>query len=195
MHPSLSSQTHRRFLVKLFGADVFTQIPIIDAKKSIRIQPNFADIDGAKPDDATNCVFARCVKRMWGANTVAFFRGIAYVQLLDNKGRPRIERFCISRHGQKMIRQFDEGGPRAVSAAGFELKPPPPSMTLDARKSEKKKSRSAVIKGVKRKVTGNYKGRGNNIAAANFGRIASLRDGRGLVSIMLEPIDPPSSKR
>ena len=112
----------RQQLQKYFG-----DLPIVEAKKELRIQPNAKDIKAAVRGDAEQCVFSRACKRMWNSERVAFFGTKAYVELLDKNGNKRIERFVISNEGRKMIKDFDKG--KKIDPAGFVLKPPSPSNT------------------------------------------------------------------
>lgn len=112
----------RSYLRKIFG-----DLPIVEAKRELRIQPNARDIRTAVRGNAEQCVFSMACKRMWSAKHVAFFGTKAYIELLDSKGRARIERFNIPADGRKMIKDFDAG--RQIDPKGFRLLPSSPSNT------------------------------------------------------------------
>jgi hypothetical protein len=107
----------------------FGNVPIVEAKTPLRVQPNEDDIAGAVRKDEENCVSARACRRQYGSTKAIFWRCRAYVELLDEKGRRRVERFNIPEVARKMIRDFDKG--KKIAPGGFTLTPPPPKQTLD----------------------------------------------------------------
>src|SRR6188474_2774565 len=80
----------------------FGNLPVVEAKRELRIQPSLRDIRGAVKQDPERCVFSRACRRQLGANTAVFFRTRAYVDLLDEDGKRHIERFNISKDGTKL---------------------------------------------------------------------------------------------
>jgi hypothetical protein len=106
------------------------KIPVVDAKKELRVFILPDDVRNACPKDADSCVFALACKRACGASRVLFFRTIAYVELPDKSGKMRVERFMISDDMKELISRFDRGLP-VQENAGFTLLVPKPSKTLD----------------------------------------------------------------
>lgn len=158
-----------RFGLKSFFGD----LPLVEARKPLRIQPSAVDIKTAKRKDPENCVFSKACKRMWNAKKVVFLGSRAYVQLLDQNGNPRIERFNISNQGQRMIQAFDAG--KKVDPAGFILLPPGKSSTLSGIRKMNKMRRDGTIKNLvpqrgsnkKRPVKGIISGRAKAFQAAH----------------------------
>lgn len=103
-------------------------MPVIEARASIHVQPNAKDIAGATKESPTDCAYARCLRRTFESPSVYVFRTVAYVQTLDEKGQPILERFIVRKYAREYIVKFD-GGER-VEPGGFVFHAPPPSTTL-----------------------------------------------------------------
>lgn len=99
------------------------------------------DVEGASQNDWGKCVFARACRRLYGSQRVAFFRSVAYVELLDETGKPTIERFQMPRVMRQQIERFDKT--KKAPPGGFLLLPPRPSYTLDAKHIKSAKERKA----------------------------------------------------
>lgn len=110
----------------------FGGLPVVEAKHELRIQPSAADLARSIRNDAQRCVFSQCARRMWGASKVVFFGSMAYVDLLDERGNRRVERFRIGYAGRRLIKDFDMG--KKVKLSGFLLKPPSEGMTRKSRR-------------------------------------------------------------
>lgn len=107
---------------------MFRNIPVREARASIHVQPNQADIKGATQEDPSNCAYARCLKRTLEAPNVFVFKSIAYVQTLDEKGNPIMERYNVRKYARDYIVKFDSG--EKIEAGGFVFHKPPNSKTL-----------------------------------------------------------------
>ena len=59
--------------------------------------------------DPGNCMLAHCAARDLGARTVAFFRGITYLDRIGPDGERRIERYMNSAAARRLIVAFDSG--------------------------------------------------------------------------------------
>jgi hypothetical protein len=122
---------HRRF---------FNGIPIVDAKKELRVFINATDIKEAVRKDPAHCAFSNACRRLFGSHSVVFFRTLAYVELPHN-GKIRIERFLLPETEKRKIAAFDRRG--IVSKDGYFLRPPTKSTSLDGNLSADKAYRDS----------------------------------------------------
>ena len=125
-------------------------VEIKEATTPLRVVTIEDDATGAKQKDWSECVFARACKRLFNSTSVAFFRSIAYVEILDESGKPYVERYQMDTKIRDQIEKFDKTG--KMPPGGFVLKPPRPSYTLNDKikrnaKARKKAKKHAVIKG------------------------------------------------
>jgi hypothetical protein len=104
-------------------------LPVREARANLLVQPSKKDIEGASPEDPTNCAYARCLKRTLECKTVFVFKSIAYIETLDEKGKPVLERYVVKQHAREYLLKFD-GGQR-VEPGGFTFHKPNRSSTLD----------------------------------------------------------------
>lgn len=156
----------------------FDNMPVVEAKRELRIQPNKGDIKGAVPNDPHNCVFSKACARMWNSHAVLFFGTVAYVDLLSPNGQRRVERFLISEAGQKFIREVDAG--KSVVPGGFVLLPPTRSTLVAARNKSSRDKRKALLKGSA--VVKKRKNKGKaHYRKPSFARVSAARSGRGMV--------------
>jgi hypothetical protein len=107
----------------------FDGIPVREARAAIHVQPNREDIKGAVREDPENCAYARCLRRTLDAPNVFVFRSIAYVQTLDERGKPIMERYAVRRYAKEYLLRFDGG--EKIEPGGFVFHVPPKSRTLD----------------------------------------------------------------
>jgi hypothetical protein len=108
---------------------VFRGMPVRDGKSNIRVQPNKQDIKKAVPGDPTHCAYAECLRRQYDASNVWVFKTVAYVQLLDESGKPIVERYAIHEEARWYLDRFDNG--EKIHPAGFVLQAPTESDRLD----------------------------------------------------------------
>lgn len=157
----------------------FGDLPVIEAQKELRVQPNSDDIKNALKNDPANCAFSRACQRMWDSKVVLFFGHVAYVDLLGKEGKRRVERFMVSSAARQYIKDFDDG--KTVPAAGFVLMPPSPSQTIEGRAAAVRAKRKALLKG--RAVPSKKHQRVAKKAAAHARhmRVSTFRSGRGMV--------------
>lgn len=118
--------------------------PVVDAKRDLRLFIRPSDFAHAVPGDPQRCVLSRTCKRVFGGK-VLFARSRAYVELPDDKGRIRVERFVLGTVAKNLIREFDQGG-KIVPEGGFTLTAPNSTKTL-----EEMRKRSARLKGERKK--------------------------------------------
>lgn len=116
---------------------LFRGIPVYEARASIHVQPNQKDIDGATQEDPTNCAYARCIKRTLETPNVFVFKTVAFIQTLDESGRPIMERFVVKKYARAYIVKFDSG--RKVDPGGFVFHHPPRSKTLKYKLAQARK--------------------------------------------------------
>lgn len=147
---------------------MFRGIPVREARASIHVQPNKADINGATKEDPTNCAYARCLKRTLEAPNVYVFKVVAYIQTLDEFGRPIMERYKVKKHAHGYLLRFDHG--EKVEPGGFVFHKPSRCSTLTYKQ---KQQRERFKQGKKSpRVSEGHKPRS---------RTFSLRQGTGLV--------------
>jgi len=114
-------------IVRLWG-----DVPVMDAKKDLRVFIKPCDLEGATRKDPAHCVFARACKRTFDARKILFYRQVAYVELPGEDGQRRVERFIMSESMTALVKDFDEGR-TTIPEAGFLLSAPTPSQTLNAK--------------------------------------------------------------
>lgn len=133
-------------LVRMWGG-----AKVSEAKKPLRIFLLPKDVEGAVQGDPANCAFARAARRSCGSKRAIFLRGTAYVELMQDDGTVRVERFMMPKTLRAMIEQFDKTG--EAPPGGFVLEPPKPSDTLEIQRARQKAyvSRQSLIKGSSRK--------------------------------------------
>lgn len=124
---------------------MFHGLPVVDAEAPLRIFPIAADISGAKIKDPENCILARACKRMFGSKSILFWRTTAYVELTDENGTPRVERFKLSGYARKAIEKFDKTG--IANPAGYTLSPPAPGVSLECQRLQHQARREAIASG------------------------------------------------
>lgn len=128
-------KTHKRFL---------DGKPIVDAKKELRVFLSAKDIANAVRRDPAHCAFSNACRRLYGSHTVAFFRTIAYVDLVDKNGSVRTERFVLPAETSRRIIAFDRRG--KVHSGGYLLIPPKGTMTLDGRMVKDREYRASGMR-------------------------------------------------
>ena len=114
-------------------------LPVREARASIIVQPSKSDINGASPEDPTNCAYARCLKRTLECKTVFVFRSVAYIETLDEKGRRYLERYVVRQHAREYLMKFDGG--QKIEPGGFTFHKPAPSNTLDYKTEQTRQYR------------------------------------------------------
>jgi hypothetical protein len=110
-------------------------VPVVDAKKDLRVFMTPEDLKGARIKDPSACVFARACRRMFHATKVLIFRTVAYVELPNEDGSRRVERFVVGPAMRDLIEAFDRGE-GVIPSAGFTLRAPPKSETLEGLRKE-----------------------------------------------------------
>jgi hypothetical protein len=115
-------------------------VRVTDATRELRIFMNEDDVRAAVRKDPAHCVFANACRRLYGSSKVLFFRTVAYVELPNEDGTIRVERFSMPRTMRAMVDAFDRGE-GVIPKAGFVLKPPTPGRTLahGTKKNKKRK--------------------------------------------------------
>lgn len=156
-------------------------LEVIDAVHEIRVAVLPEDVDGAIKTDPKNCVLAKACQRSFGVQHVAFFRRTAYVQIPDERGNQRVERFKLSQAAFELLEEYDQTG-SVSSGAAFILRPPKPSETLEGMRDYAKERRHAVVQG-ERKVNAEKSAIYSSTVQKRKSLKASLqlRDGMGMV--------------
>jgi hypothetical protein len=155
------------------GHRMFEGIPVVEAKKELRVFINSDDIKTAIRKDPAHCAFSNACRRLFGSHSVVFFRTVAYVELPDGKGSTRIERFALTKETKRLIIKFDRTG--KASTDGYVLIPPSIGFTMDYR----------------RKIGQEYSasGRRREVIAARTHHVkkkepTDLRSGKGIVQFI-----------
>ena len=95
----------------------FNGIVVREARAAMHVQPNRDDIRGATKEDPENCAYARCLKRTLDCKNVFVFRSVAYIETLDEKGKPVMERYSVRSYAQEYLLKFDGG--EKIEPGGF----------------------------------------------------------------------------
>jgi hypothetical protein len=113
-------------------ARYFQGLRVREGRGDILVQPNRGDITQARKHDPENCAYAICLKRMLQTSRVYVYTTVCYVQTLDEKGEPILERYVVRNHAHAYIQRFDRGEP--VNPGGFILHKPTGSKTLEYKR-------------------------------------------------------------
>ena len=127
------------YLQSVFGDDL---PPIVDARVPLRLQPIPADAIDAKPRSPNACLLARTAARMYFSKGVAFFKGLAYIDLADEHGDRRLERFIASAATRAAISDFDGGKPISFGFAIVLYPPSRPHTLAHKRRAARKRHRT-----------------------------------------------------
>ena len=129
-----SNMTEARKQIRRLWGD----LEVVEAHKDLRVFIRPSDVKKARAKDPEQCVFAKACRRQFDATKVLFLKSVAYVDLPGEDGVRRVERFQMSPQMRDLVESFDRGQP-IRDVAGFELRKPRPSYTLQA-KAEKSKA-------------------------------------------------------
>jgi hypothetical protein len=130
----VNDQTKKHKLTDAFWKNV----SVIDATEAICLFPQTPDLEYAQPGDPENCVYAKCIKRVWpNSRRVRIWRGVALVETTDKHGQTIAHRYIISSRGKKALRDFDQGLGKAQPCM---LLPPTPSVTLEGSRERARKN-------------------------------------------------------
>jgi hypothetical protein len=116
---------------------MFRGIPVREAQASIHVQPNQRDIDQATKESPTNCAYARCLRRVLEAPNVFVFKRTAYIQTLNERGEPVMQRYLVKSYAREYIMRFDSGD--KVAPGGFVFHRPNRSQTLVYKQKSQEK--------------------------------------------------------
>ena len=164
-------------------------IEVVDAANDLRVFVQPQDVASATTKDPGCCVFAQACKRQFAATKVMFWKSVAYVELPGPDGTRRVERFTMSPDMRNLVENFDQGK-SVIPDAGFLLKAPRPSYTLDdklAKQKRWKNRRKAKITGTRSGdvgADGREQGAGRGKGAYSKPAIVidtNVRSGRGQV--------------
>jgi hypothetical protein len=135
----------------------FQGLRVREGRGDILVQPNRGDIAEARRHDPENCAYAVCIKRMLQTSRVYVYTTVCYIQTLDEKGEPILERYVVRNHAHAYIQKFDRGEP--VNPGGFILHKPTGSKTLEYKRkasnrwtgNNREKSREYALRSYKKK--------------------------------------------
>lgn len=162
-------------------------VEVIDAKNDLRVFITEDDVKRATPKDPMLCVFARACMRTFRATKILFWRTVAYVELPDQDGKHHVERFIMPDRMRDLIEAFDRGE-GVVPEAGFVLRAPGPSQTLDGemkRSANQRASERRKLLGRRDGEPGIGQGKGKYRDGSRVVD-ASVRNGTGAVHFTVE---------
>lgn len=113
-------------------------MPVRDAEQSILVQPTLGDIEKGVRGDPEACAYAQCVKRMLKSSTVFVYLTTAYIEVLTEEGESVLERYLIKDGTKDYLENFDAD--KGVKPAGFKLRAPEFSKTLDYKAAYQKRA-------------------------------------------------------
>ncbi len=114
-------------------------VPVVDATADVTIYVTAPDVACASQKDPCACAVAQAVKRTVGDQAEAeVWRSFAYVKAPREDGSMAWTRFRLSPATRKRIVEFDLTGVAPV--AGYVLKAPTPTQTLEYRRKQRAKS-------------------------------------------------------
>jgi hypothetical protein len=120
---------------------VWGDLDVVDAKSDLRVFILPEDVAKATPKDPAACVFAQACRRTFGAKKVLFFRTVAYVELPDDHGKRRVERFIMNSSMRDLIDRWDRGKD-IIPDGGFLLRAPSRANTFDAERVRKQQEKA-----------------------------------------------------
>jgi len=118
-------------------------LPVVDAEEPLRVTIVESDIVTGKRKSPGCCAFANACRRSFGSSKVLFYRSVAYVEMADENGDRRVERFTLNGAAKAFVADFDKG--KQVSTGGFTLNVARPSERLQSL-SKKARSKRAHSK-------------------------------------------------
>ena len=115
-------------------------VPVVEAKADLMIFVTKEDISCGVRKDPCQCAIAQAVKRAVGdgGGEAEIHRGIAYVKAPDEAGEVVWHRFRLGPRTRKRVETFDKTG--KVDPAGYLLKAPTRTQTLDFRRAQPKRA-------------------------------------------------------
>lgn len=119
---------------------MFRGMNVREARSSMHVQPSAADIRSAIKEDPEHCAYANCLRRTLESPNVFVFRTVAYIQTLDEFGRPIMERYMVKKHANDYLTKFDQG--KTVAPGGFMFHAPSKSKTLEYKHRQEIKRRA-----------------------------------------------------
>ena len=171
-----SSDKGAQMIKRLWG-----DVDVVDADHELRVTILPEDQKKATRKDPTCCVFAQACKRTFGATRVLFLLRYAYVELPNDDGASRVERFAMPPKMRALVEDFDKGR-TVLPKGGFVLKPPAPSQRLDAL-AKRSSQRHAAAK--KRLLNGKTEADPNRnphkTRAITVDLDSQVRNGKGMV--------------
>jgi hypothetical protein len=141
---------------------------VVDALEPLRVIVEPCDVASAARTDPAHCVFANACRRLFRSSKVLFWRTVAYVELPDENGKKRVERFVMGETMRQVIASFDRGE-GVLPEAGFILRPPTSRETLERKREKGARSEARM------------KARGEKRARGRHGRVQGKTSGSGEV--------------
>lgn len=118
---------------------IWGDLEVVDATDILRLSVMTNDIVTGQRKVPGCCGMANAAKRSFGSTKVLFYRSVAYIEMADEDGNRRVERYTLSTGAKNFIAAFDKG--EEVTTGTYTFTPPRPSERLF---STSKKARNKI---------------------------------------------------
>lgn len=157
----------------------FGDLEVVEASRDLHVQPKEEDAINGIRKDPSQCMFSKACQRMYDSTVVLFFGTVAYVDLLDEDGIRRVNRFMIDSPAQAVINAYDKG--KKVNGAGFKLRAPRETETVDNKNQRNKERRESILKGERPRLLSGRKEKSQSSPNPWPARMDFFRNGSGRV--------------
>jgi hypothetical protein len=154
----------------------FGDLEVRDADDDLRVQITAADVRKGKRKDPSRCALAQACAREYGSTAAVFFKTCAYVDVVDEDGVRRVERFVLSSEARKLVEEFDRGQQVLSGGRLMVLKAPSRGRSLDHQLRQSRAHRRAIRRG---EYTPKLASRGDARHAETEPRDVEVRSGKG----------------
>lgn len=158
----------------------FGGMEVVEATEPLRVFASADDIKKATKGDPRHCVLARACNRLFGSSAVLIFKTVAYVDLPDEKGVRKVNRFSVGVKAGRQIVNYDKTG--KFPAGGFTFSVPADGSTLDSYRNYQIE-RKRLIRTGKRRVDPQKSALMKGIVKGvkKSALLTGVRDGSGMV--------------
>jgi hypothetical protein len=125
----------------------YGDLEVRDATHDLRIPITSNDVKKAERKNPERCALAQACMREFASSAAVFFKSRAYVDLVNEDGVRRVERFIMGPEAREVVEAFDRGKPVPTGGRWLVLKAPTPGTTLRADRQRNKRRKRALRKG------------------------------------------------
>lgn len=147
----------------------FGNTPVVDGDDPLRLHPKEEDALGAVCKSPTECVLARCARRMYGSTAVVFLKTSCYVDMLDEDGIRRVHRWPVPARVRKQLERFDRGEPFKLGASIIL------PVATEKTSMQGNRDRSAAVRGTVRGRTIHQLGQLKHLSRVQQEKVIGLR--------------------